>query len=336
MVNDDNNVFPAVEMDESHNDSWQRLEPEEWRMINFDDDFNLPHHLIQGESYHQPALAASPNAALDYELVNPSQPTDEAAQVKHENTQTPNRESEEPPGLAESAELAHRLRLGQSRSSVTAQSHSDSSTPSNTLNFTPGSSSASPWPPARYGSEGFQPHSATHSFLSSPWEVESLDAPRLENVSHAGYSLPSDDTSTVIPSYDINEQGFGASSWTLLQGPGLTDAQSGVQILTDESNNSFLFVPPAQALEASHYAPASTTREPCLLIPVCSSPPPNQALPSVPSDPGTHDHQRAKRKRDKNDAQSRIQTNKVRAVGACLRCRIYKEKVPSTLQDLYE
>lgn len=347
MVKDDNDVSPIAQLDESHNGSWHPLEPfevgrppEEWGTISFDDlGFNWPDHLMQGESDHQPALAASPNTntALDFELVNALQPNDEAL-AKHENTQTRKREAEEPPDLAG---LPHRFRPEQSRPSITIQSHSDSSisrkssTPSSTLNLTPGSSSASPWTLTRHGLESFEPHPAPHNFLSSTWGMESLDAPRSENESHTDYSLLSADTRTVMGSYDISEQELGESPWAWLRDTGLTDAQSGVQSLTNEPNNSFLFVPSEQAIEASHSAPASTTRGSSLIIPVCLPPSLNQAPLGVLPDLGTQDRQPAKRKRDKDDAESRTQTRQVRDMGACLRCRIYKEKVPSTRQDLY-
>ncbi|KAI8649999.1 hypothetical protein NCS56_01451500 [Fusarium sp. Ph1] len=338
MVKDDNGVSPIAQLDESHNGSWHPLEPfevgrppEEWGTISFDDlGFNWPDHLIEDQSDHQPALAASPNTntTLDYELVNALQPDDEAP-AKHENTQTPKREAEEPPDLAG---LAHDFRPEESRPSVTIQSRSDSSisressTPSSTLNLTPGSSSASLWTFARHGSESFQPHPAPHNFLSSNWGMESLDAPRSENESHTDSSLLSADTRTVMSSYDISEQEFGESPWAWLRDTGLTDAQSGVQALTGGPNNSFLFVPSEQATEASHSAPASTTRGSSLLIPVCLPPSLNQAPLGMLPDLGTQDRQQAKRKRDKDDAQSRTQTRKVRDMGACLRCRIYKEK----------
>ncbi|KAJ4220994.1 hypothetical protein NW759_007063 [Fusarium solani] len=156
--------------------------------------------------------------------------------------------------------------------------------------------------------------------------MESLDAPRSENESHTDYSLLSADTSTVMGSYDISEQELGESPWAWLRDTGLTDAQSRVQALTNEPNNSFLFVPSEQAIEASHSAPASTTRGSSLLIPVCLPPSLNQAPLGMLPDLGTQDRQQAKRKRDKDDAQSRTQTRKVRDMGACLRCRIYKEK----------
>ena len=222
------------------------------------------------------------------------------------------------------------------------QSHSDSSisrkssTPSSTLNLTPGSSSASPWILTRHGSESFQPHPAPHNFLSSTWGgMESLDAPRSENESHTDYSLLSADNRTVMGSYDISEQELGESPWAWLRDTDLTDARSGVQPLTNEPNNSFLFVPSEQAIVASHSAPDSTIRGSSLIIPVCLPPSLNQAPLGMLPDLGTQDRQQAKRKRDEDDAESRTQTRKLRDVGACLRCRIYKEKVPSTRQDLY-
>lgn len=345
MAKDDNDASPRAHLDESHTGScsWHPpepfefgLPPEEWGAINFDDlGFNWPNHLIEGQGDRQPALAPSPstNTTLDYELVDASQPSDEA-QPKHENTQTSNREAQEPPDLTG---LPHDFRPEQSRRSVTVQSRSDStisresSTPSSTLNLTPGSSSASNWTFARHGSESFQPH----PLPSNARRIESLHVPRSEDESYTDYSLLSDDTRTVVGSNDISEEGFGESPWALLRDTGLTDAQSGVQALTYGLNNSFLVVPSEHAIHASHSAPASATGGSSLVIPVCLSPSYNQAPLEMLRDVGAQDRQQAKRKRDKDDAQSRIQTRKLREIGACLRCRIYKEKVPSTRQDLH-
>ncbi|UPL00332.1 hypothetical protein LCI18_011266 [Fusarium solani-melongenae] len=340
MDKDDNDVSPIAQLDESHNGTGLPLEPfevgrppEEWGTISFDDlGFNWPDHLMQGESdHHQPALAASPNTntAPDYELVNALQPHDEAL-AKHENTQSPKREAQEPPDLPG---LPLRFRPEQSPPSITIQSHSDSnisrksSTPSSTLNLTPGSSSASPWTLTRHGPENFQPHPAPHDFLSSTWRMGSLDAPRSENESHTDFSLLSADTSTAMGSYDLSDQELGESSWAWPRDTGLTDTQSGVQPLTNEPDNSFRFVTLVeQVTETSYSAPASTTRGSSLIIPVCLPPSLNQAPLGMLSDLGTRDRQQAKRKRDEDDAESRTQKRKLRGVGACLRCRIYKEK----------
>ncbi|RSL60445.1 hypothetical protein CEP54_006709 [Fusarium duplospermum] len=129
MGKDDDDIPPAAGLGESHIPpfgSWQPLEfelgfpVEEWGTIGFDDlDFNLPDHLIQGEtihvseSHHQSAVAASsPVTTLDYELANATQPTDELVLARNVNTQSPNGETEEPPDLAG---LARHIRPEQSR-----------------------------------------------------------------------------------------------------------------------------------------------------------------------------------------------------------------------------
>lgn len=66
-----------------------------------------------------------------------------------------------------------------------------------------------------------------------------------------------------------------------------------------------------------------------------SSPSINQAPLGILLDLGKQDHRQGKRKRDKDDAQSRTRMRNVRELGACLRCRMYKEKVYYTHKDLY-